>query len=133
MKDKRRVRVLISKTGLDGHDRGIKVVATALKNAGIEVIYSGRHQMPEQVVNTAMQEGVDFIGVSNLSGSYKELLTRIIDLLKAKGMENTKLLLGGIIADEDLPLLEEMNVKVFPTGSKMKEIVDYIVENAERS
>ena len=133
MKDKRRIRVLISKTGLDGHDRGIKVVATALKNAGIEVIYSGRHQMPEQVVNTAMQEGVDFIGVSNLSGSYKELLTRIIDLLKAKGMENTKLLLGGIIADEDLPLLEKMNVKVFATGSKMNEIVDYIVENAERS
>ena len=133
MKDKRRIRVLISKTGLDGHDRGIKVVATALKNAGIEVIYSGRHQMPEQVVNTAMQEGVDFIGVSNLSGSYKELLARIIDLLKAKGMENTKLLLGGIIADEDLPLLEEMNVKVFSTGSKMKEIVDYIKENAERS
>jgi methylmalonyl-CoA mutase C-terminal domain/subunit len=130
MKDKRRVRVLISKTGLDGHDRGVKVVATALKNAGIEVIYSGRHQMPEQVVNTAMQEGVDFIGVSNLSGSYKELLTRIIDLLKAKGMENTKLLLGGIIADEDLPLLEEMNVKVFPTGSKMNDIVDYIKENA---
>ena len=130
MRDERKIRVLLSKTGLDGHDRGIKVVAMALKNAGVEVIYSGRHQMPEQVVNAALQEDVDFIGVSNLSGSYKELLTRIIDLLKGKGMEDMKLLLGGIISDEDLPLLEKMNVTVFSAGSKMIDIVNYIKDSA---
>jgi len=96
MEGKRKIRVLVSKTGLDGHDRGIKVVALALKNAGIEVIYTGRHQRPLQVVNTALQEGVDFIGVSNLSGSYKELLTMIIDLLREKNAKDMKLLLGGI-------------------------------------
>ena len=130
MRDERKIRVLLSKTGLDGHDRGIKVVAMALKNAGVEVIYSGRHQMPEQVVNAALQEDVDFIGVSNLSGSYKELLTRIIDLLKGKGMEDMRLLLGGIISDEDLPLLEKMNVTVFSAGSKMIDIVNYIKDSA---
>ena len=130
MEGKRKIRVLVSKTGLDGHDRGIKVVALALKNAGIEVIYTGRHQRPKQVVNAALQEGVDFIGVSNLSGSYKELLTMIIDLLREKNVTDMKLLLGGIIADEDLPILEKMNVKVFPAGSKMQEIVDHIKANA---
>jgi methylmalonyl-CoA mutase C-terminal domain/subunit len=130
MRDERKIRVLLSKTGLDGHDRGIKVVAMALKNAGVEVIYSGRHQMPEQVVNAALQEDVDFIGVSNLSGSYKELLTRIIDLLKGKGMEDMKLLLGGIVSDEDLPLLEKMHVTVFSAGSKMIDIVNYIKDSA---
>ena len=130
MNGKRISRVLLSKTGLDGHDRGIKVVASALKDAGIEVIYAGRHQTPEQVVNTALQEDVDFIGVSNLSGSYKELLTMIIELLKENNMEEMKILLGGIIADEDLPILEKMNVKVFPSGTKMQEIVDHIKENA---
>ncbi|NQU15776.1 MAG: cobalamin B12-binding domain-containing protein [Desulfobacteraceae bacterium] len=129
MKGKRKIRVLVSKTGLDGHDRGIKVVALALKNAGIEVVYMGRHQTPEQVVNTALQEDVDFIGVSNLSGSYKELLTMIIRLLEEKNIRDMKLLLGGIIADEDLPILEKMNVTVFQTGCKMQEIVDHIKAN----
>ncbi len=122
----KKIRVLLAKAGLDGHDRGVKVVAKGLMDAGMEVIYSGRHQTPEQVVSSALQEGVDFIGLSNLSGSYKELLTRIQSLLSEKKAEDIKLMVGGIIVDEDLPLLAKMNVRAFPTGTKLKEIVDYI-------
>jgi methylmalonyl-CoA mutase cobalamin-binding domain/chain len=130
METTRKIRVLLSKTGLDGHDRGIKVVAMALKNAGIEVIYAGRHQTPEQVVNAALQEDVDFLGVSNLSGSYKELLTRIIGILKEKNVHDIKILLGGTIADEDVPELEKMNIKVFPSGTNLQEIINYTTKNA---
>jgi len=130
MKEKRKIRVLLAKVGLDGHDRGVKVVAVALKDAGIEVIYSGRHQTPDQVVSVAIQEDVDFIGVSNLSASYMELLGKIKDLLEEKGVEDKKLLVGGIIVDEDIPLLEKMNVKPFPTGTKLQDIVEYIKANA---
>jgi len=130
MNQKRSIRILLAKVGLDGHDRGIKVVATGLRDAGFEIIYAGRHQSPEQVVSAAIQEDADFIGVSNLSSSYKELLTRIKALLKDQGADDKKLLLGGIIVDEDIPVMEKMGVKVFRPGTKMQEIVQYIKENA---
>jgi methylmalonyl-CoA mutase C-terminal domain/subunit len=130
MNQKRSIRILLAKVGLDGHDRGIKVVATGLRDAGFEIIYAGRHQSPEQVVSAAIQEDADFIGVSNLSSSYKELLTRIKALLKEQGADDKKLLLGGIIVDEDIPVMEKMGVKVFRSGTKMQEIVEYIKENA---
>jgi methylmalonyl-CoA mutase, C-terminal domain len=130
MNQKRSIRILLAKVGLDGHDRGIKVVATGLRDAGFEIIYAGRHQSPEQVVSAAIQEDADFIGVSNLSSSYKELFTRIKALLKEQGADDKKLLLGGIIVDEDIPVMEKMGVKVFRSGTKMQEIVEYIKENA---
>jgi len=130
MDEKRKIKVLMAKVGLDGHDRGIKVVAVALRNAGMEVIYSGRHQTPNQVVSAALQEDVDFIGVSNLSGSYMGLLGEIKKLLKEKGIEDKKIILGGIIVDEDIPVIEKMGVKVFSTGTKLQAISDYIKENA---
>ena len=130
MNQKRSIRILLAKVGLDGHDRGIKVVATGLRDAGFEIIYAGRHQSPEQVVSAAIQEDVDFIGVSNLSSSYKELFTRIKALLKEQGADDKKLLLGGIIVDEDIPVMEKMGVKVFRPGTKMLEIVEYIKQNA---
>lgn len=130
MNKEKRIRVLLAKVGLDGHDRGIKVVATGLRDAGFEIIYAGRHQSPEQVVSAAIQEDADFIGVSNLSSSYKELLTRIVELLKEKGAEDKKLLLGGIITDEDIPFLEKMGVMVFRPGARMQDIVKQMRESA---
>ena len=129
MNKKRAIKVLMAKAGLDGHDRGVKVVAVALKNAGMEVIYAGRHQTPSQVVSAALQEDVDFIGVSNLSGSYMELVTKIKELLEDKGANDKKIILGGIIVDEDIPVLEKIGVKVFSTGSRMPDIIDYIKAN----
>ncbi len=130
MDQRKSVRILLAKVGLDGHDRGIKVVATGLRDAGFEIIYAGRHQSPEQVVSAAIQEDADFIGVSNLSSSYKELLTRIKALLKKQGADDKKILLGGIIVDEDIPFLEDMGVKVFRPGARMQEIVQFIKDQA---
>ncbi|MCU0375200.1 MAG: cobalamin B12-binding domain-containing protein [Chitinophagaceae bacterium] len=123
----RPVRVLVAKVGLDGHDRGAKVIATALRDAGMEVIYTGLRQTPEMVVEAALQEDVDAIGVSILSGAHMTVFPRIINLLKAKEMTDVLLTGGGIIPEEDMEALHEMGVgKLFPPGTNTHDIADYI-------
>ena len=126
---KRPLRVLIAKVGLDGHDRGAKVIATSLRDAGMEVIYTGLRQTPEMVVNAALQEDVDAIGVSILSGAHMTVFPKIITLMKEKKMDDVLLTGGGIIPNEDMKLLNEMGVgKLFAPGTATKEIADYIIE-----
>ena len=121
------IRVLIGKVGLDGHDRGVKLIARALRDAGMEVIYTGLHQTPEQVVSTAIQEDVDAIGLSILSGAHKTLFARVIELLKERGAEDIVVFGGGIIPDEDLPKLRAAGVQaLFRPGAPMGEIVDFV-------
>jgi methylmalonyl-CoA mutase C-terminal domain/subunit len=121
------IRVLVGKVGLDGHDRGIKLVARALRDAGMEVIYTGLHQTPEQVVNTAVQEDVDAIGLSLLSGAHNYLFPRLLELLKEQGAEDIVLFGGGIIPDDDVPRLKAAGVKaLFRPGTAMNEIVDFV-------
>lgn len=123
----RPVRVLVAKVGLDGHDRGAKVIATALRDAGMEVIYTGLRQTPEMVVEAALQEDVDAIGVSILSGAHMTVFPRIINLLKAKEMTDVLLTGGGIIPEEDMEALHAMGVgKLFPPGTNTHDIADYI-------
>jgi methylmalonyl-CoA mutase C-terminal domain/subunit len=123
----RPIRVLIAKVGLDGHDRGAKVIATSLKDAGMEVIYTGLRQTPEMVVEAALQEDVDAIGISILSGAHMTVFPRIINLMKDKGMQDVLLTGGGIIPDEDRIQLENMGVgKLFPPGTASTEIASYI-------
>lgn len=126
---KRPVRVLVAKVGLDGHDRGAKVIATALRDAGMEVIYTGLRQTPEMVVNTALQEDVDAIGISILSGAHNTVFPRIAQLMKEKGLQDVLLTGGGIIPDEDIEALTKAGVgKLFHPGTNTKEIADYIKE-----
>ena len=121
------IRVLIGKVGLDGHDRGVKLIARALRDAGVEVIYTGLHQTPEQVVSTAIQEDVDAIGLSILSGAHNTLFRRVVELLKEQSVEDIVLFGGGIIPDEDLPALKAAGVKaLFRPGAPMNEIVDFV-------
>lgn len=121
------LRILIGKVGLDGHDRGVKLIARALRDAGMEVIYTGLHQTPEQVVSTAIQEGVDAIGLSILSGAHNTLLRRILELLKERDAEDIALFGGGIIPDEDVPTLTAVGVKaLFRPGTSMQEIVQFV-------
>lgn len=123
----KKVRVLIAKPGLDGHDRGAKIVARALRDAGMEVIYTGLRQTPEQIVNAALQEDVDVIGLSILSGAHLTLVTAIMDLLKKYQIENVVVLVGGIVPDIDITKLKEMGVaEIFPPGTPTTEIVNYI-------
>jgi methylmalonyl-CoA mutase C-terminal domain/subunit len=125
----RPVRVLVAKVGLDGHDRGAKVIATALRDAGMEVIYTGLRQTPEMVVNAALQEDVDAIGISILSGAHMTIFPRIIDLMKAKGMDDVLLTGGGIIPEDDMVQLNNMGVgKLFAPGTSTNEISSYITE-----
>src|SRR5437899_5082768 len=122
----RKVRVVVAKPGLDGHDRGAKLVARALRDAGIEVVYTGLHQTPEQVVATAIQEDVQAIGLSLLSGAHNYLFPRVIELLKEQGADEIAVFGGGIIPDEDLPRLKAADVRaLFPPGSSMHEIVAF--------
>ena len=124
---KRPIRVLVTKVGLDGHDRGAKVIATSLRDAGMEVIYTGLRQTPEMVVNSALQEDVDAIGVSILSGAHMTVFKKIIQLMKEKEMDDVLLTGGGIIPDEDMKELNEMGVgKLFPPGTTTTVIADYI-------
>ncbi|MBE2290837.1 MAG: cobalamin B12-binding domain-containing protein [Chitinophagaceae bacterium] len=124
---KRPVRVLVAKVGLDGHDRGAKVIATALRDAGMEVIYTGLRQTPEMVVNTALQEDVDALGISILSGAHMTVFPRVMQLMKEKGLENVLLTGGGIIPDEDMKQLKEMGVgDLFPPGTSTVDIAAYI-------
>ncbi len=121
------IRVLIGKVGLDGHDRGVKLVARALRDAGMEVIYTGLHQTPEQVVSAAIQEDVNAIGLSVLSGAHKTLFIRVLELLKEQGAEDIVVFGGGIIPDEDLPTLHTAGIRaVFRPGTPMIEIVDFL-------
>ena len=125
-----RIRVVIAKPGLDGHDRGAKVVARALRDAGMEVVYTGLHQTPEQIVQTALQEDANAVGLSVLSGAHMTLFAKVIDLLKDKGAEDVVVFGGGIIPDEDIPKLSELGVaKVFTPGATTHEIVAWVREN----
>jgi methylmalonyl-CoA mutase C-terminal domain/subunit len=126
----RKLRVVIAKPGLDGHDRGAKVIARALRDAGMEVIYTGLRQTPEQIVTAALQEDADVIGLSILSGAHNHIAPRVMELLKAKGLEDVLVLIGGIIPDVDIPKLKEIGVKgVFLPGTPMHEIVEFIQAN----
>jgi methylmalonyl-CoA mutase C-terminal domain/subunit len=126
----RRIRVLVAKPGLDGHDRGAKIVARALRDAGFEVIYTGLHQTPEQVVATAIQEDVDAIGLSVLSGAHNHLFSRVLELLNEKGAEDIAVFGGGIIPAEDIKALKALGVKeLFTPGASTQEIVRFVREN----
>ncbi|PJE48134.1 cobalamin B12-binding domain-containing protein [Sediminibacterium sp.] len=126
---KRPIRVLVAKVGLDGHDRGAKIIATALRNEGMEVIYTGLRQTPEMVVNAALQEDVDAIGISILSGAHMTVFPKIISLMKEKNMNDVLLTGGGIIPDEDMHELNEMGVgKLFAPGTPTTDIAKYIEE-----
>lgn len=128
-----RIRVVVAKPGLDGHDRGAKVVARALRDAGMEVVYTGLHQTPEQIVQTALQEDVDAIGLSVLSGAHMTLFAKVVELLKAKEAEDIVVFGGGIIPEEDMPQLHDMGVaKVFTPGASTTEIVDWVRSNVGR-
>jgi methylmalonyl-CoA mutase C-terminal domain/subunit len=123
----RKIRVLVAKPGLDGHDRGAKVVARALRDAGMEVIYTGLRQTPEMIVEAALQEDVDVIGLSILSGAHMALVPRILELMKAHDLNDVKLILGGIVPDEDIPVLEQMGVSgIFGPGSDTQQIIEHI-------
>ncbi len=130
----KRIRVLVAKPGLDGHDRGAKVVARALRDAGMEVIYTGLRQTPEMIVSAALQEDVDAIGISILSGAHNTIVPRIADLMKAQGLDDVKLVVGGIIPDEDIAALKQSGVSaIFQPGASTQEIVDFIRSNVRDS
>ena len=125
------IRVVIAKPGLDGHDRGAKVIARALRDAGMEVIYTGLRQTPEQIVTAALQEDADVIGLSILSGAHLHVCPRVMDLLKANGMHDVMVVVGGIIPDADRVTLEAMGIQgIFQPGTSMQQIVDFINRHA---
>ena len=129
----KKIKVLIAKPGLDGHDRGAKIVARALRDAGMEVVYTGLHQTPEQIVATALQEDVDAIGVSILSGSHNYQFNKIMELLREKKLEEIVVFGGGIIPDEDIPSLKQMGVKgIFTPGTSTETIVNFVKENIHK-
>jgi methylmalonyl-CoA mutase, C-terminal domain len=122
--------VVIAKPGLDGHDRGAKVIARALRDAGMEVIYTGLRQTPQQIVSAALQEDADVIGLSILSGAHNHICPRVMELLKSQGMDDVLVVVGGIIPDVDIPVLKGIGVKgIFLPGTPMQEIVDFIKGN----
>ena len=127
----RKLRVIIAKPGLDGHDRGAKVIARALRDAGMEVIYTGLRQTPEQIAAAALQEDADVVGLSILSGAHNHIAPQLMKLLKQKGLDDVLVVIGGIIPDVDVPSLKELGVKgIFLPGTPMQEIVDFINRNA---
>ena len=122
-----RIRVLLAKPGLDGHDRGVKVIARALRDAGMEVIYTGLRQTPEQIANAALQEDVQIVGLSILSGAHLTIFPRVLTLMRERGLEDVLLFGGGIIPEEDIPTLKEMGVnEIFLPGTSTETIIDYI-------
>ena len=127
----RKLRVVIAKPGLDGHDRGAKVIARALRDAGMEVIYTGLRQTPEMIASTALQEDADVIGLSILSGAHNHIAPRLMELLKARGLDDVLVVIGGIIPDVDIPKMKEVGVKgIFLPGTPMQQIIDFIQQNA---
>src|SRR5450830_221208 len=127
----RKIRVLVAKPGLDGHDRGAKVIARALRDAGMEVIYTGLRQTPEMIASAALQEDADVIGLSILSGAHNHIAPRLMDLLKARGLDDVLVVIGGIIPDVDIPKLHDIGVKgVFLPGTPMQDIITFINANA---
>jgi len=133
MSQQRRIRVLIAKPGLDGHDRGAKVIGLGLRDEGMEVIYTGLRQMPQDIVQAAIQEYVDAICLSCLSGAHNFLFPRVVELLKERGAKDVLVLGGGIIPEEDIPFLKERGVSaIFGPGTSIKEIARYIEDNLQR-
>jgi methylmalonyl-CoA mutase C-terminal domain/subunit len=127
----RKLRVIIAKPGLDGHDRGAKVIARALRDAGMEVIYTGLRQTADQIVSAALQEDADVIGLSILSGAHNYIVPRLMELIREKGLDDVLVLIGGIIPDVDVPRLKEIGVKgIFLSGTPMQEIIDFVNANA---
>ena len=125
-----KIRVVVAKPGLDGHDRGAKIIARALRDAGMEVIYTGLHQTPEQIVATVIQEDADAVGLSILSGAHMTLVPRIVELLREQGAEDVLLTVGGTIPADDIPELKELGVaEVFTPGAPTQAIIDFIREN----
>ena len=123
-----KIRVVVAKPGLDGHDRGAKIIARALRDAGMEVIYTGLHQTPEQIVETVVQEDADAIGLSILSGAHMTLVPKIVELLRAQGIDDVVVTVGGTIPADDIPQLKELGVAaVFTPGAPTQEIIDFLV------
>ncbi len=130
----RTIRVLIAKPGLDGHDRGAKVIARALRDAGMEVIYTGIRQTPEQIAGAAIQEGVDIIGLSSLSGAHNRLFPKVVQLLRERGAADILVFGGGIIPVNDIPALKESGVReIFLPGASTEDIIQYIRDNVKES
>lgn len=130
MKQRRKIRIMVAKPGLDGHDRGARIIARAYRDAGYEVVYTGLHQSPEEIVEAAVQEDVDMIGLSSLAGAHRYLFPRVVELLKEKGADDIVVCGGGIIPDEDIKLLKQAGVKeVFTPGSSLDEIVGWVEKN----
>jgi methylmalonyl-CoA mutase C-terminal domain/subunit len=132
MKHNRRVRVMVAKPGLDGHDRGARIIARAYRDAGFEVVYSGLHQTPEEIVEAAIQEDVDMIGLSSLAGAHKYLFPRTVELLREKNAEDIVVCGGGIIPEDDIPLLKKAGIKeIFTPGTALNDIVRWVKENVK--
>ncbi len=132
--DEKKIRVLVAKPGLDGHDRGAKVVARALRDAGMEVVYTGLRQTPEMIAEAALQEDVDVVGLSILSGAHMALAPRIMELLKANGQDQVKVFIGGIVPDEDIPRLKELGIAgVYGPGASTDSIVKDIREAVKQA
>jgi len=130
----KKIRVLVAKPGLDSHDRGAKVVARALRDAGMEVIYTGLRQTPEQIVETVLQEDVDVLGLSILSGAHMTLFPKIVELMKQKGLDDVLVFAGGIIPEEDVPALKKLGIReVFGPGTPTETVVRFVKENVKRS
>ena len=130
MRSGRKIRILVAKPGLDGHDRGARVIARAYRDAGFEVVYTGVHQTPEQIVSTALQEDVDLVGLSCLSGAHMTLFTQVVELLKENGAEDIPVIGGGIIPEEDIPKLKQAGIeKVFLPGTTLASIVSWTKNN----
>ena len=134
MGTEKRIRVVVAKPGLDGHDRGAKVIARALRDAGMEVIYTGLRQTPEQIVETALQEDASVIGLSILSGAHTTIVPRLMTLLKERGLDDVLVVIGGIIPDADIPEMKALGVAgIFQPGASLQEIVQFIQSNAPAS
>jgi methylmalonyl-CoA mutase, C-terminal domain len=128
-----KIRVVVAKPGLDGHDRGAKVIARAFRDAGFEVIYTGLRQTPEQIVNAALQEDADVVGLSVLSGAHMTLCPRITELMKKEGLNDVMVIIGGIIPDQDIPKLKDYGVSaVFQPGASTQDIIKYVKENVRK-
>lgn len=132
MNQKRKIRILVAKPGLDGHDRGARIIARAYRDAGFEVVYSGLHQTPEQIVQAAIQEDVDMIGLSSLAGAHMYLFTRVAELLHENGVDDIVICGGGIVPEEDIPKLKKVGIKeIFTPGSTLDDIVKWVKKNVK--